>query len=198
MVGADAAGRRRPAAVAAALTLLLPGLASAVALRWPPAFAPLLLEREAVAQGQWWRLWSGHLLHLDATHALLNLAALAVIAGLALRQRMGGEVVAAALAGMPLLSVGLLWLDPALQWYAGLSGILHGLLVIVLARRGGVLAWAVLALLAAKLAWEWQAGSPWEGFTVVTLAHRIGAVWGVVWVVVLRITCNHPRRAGRH
>lgn len=186
MVGTGAAGRCGPAAVAAALTLLLPALASAVALRWPPAFAALLLDRDALAQGQVWRLWSGHLLHLDAAHAALNLAALAVIVLLAQRQRMFGEVVAAALAGMPLLSLALLWLDPALQWYAGLSGILHGLLVVVLARRGGILAWSVLALLAAKLAWEWHAGSSWQGFSVVTLAHRLGAAWGVAWVIAAR------------
>lgn len=184
MVGTGAARRcSRPAVVAATLTLLLPALLSALALRWPVLDDALLLDRAGVAQGQWWRLWSGHLLHLDAAHALADLGALAIIALLGLHQRMIGEVIIAMLAGMPVLSMALLWMDPALHWYAGLSGIAHGLLVIVLWRRGGIVACSVLALLAAKLLWEWHAGSPWQGFPVITLAHRLGAAWGVAWLI---------------
>lgn len=184
MVGTGlVAGWRRPA-VAASLILLVVALASASALRWPGLADVMVLDRGCVAGGQWWRLWSGHLLHLDSTHALLNLAALAVILVLAARQRMLGEVAAAALLGMPLLSLGLLWLDPALDWYAGLSGLLHGLLVIVLARRGGAVAWLLLGLLALKLLHEWRFGSHWEGWVVITLAHRLGAAGGTLWAVV--------------
>jgi rhomboid family GlyGly-CTERM serine protease len=174
------AGWRRPA-VAATLILLLAALVSAAALRWPGLAELAVLDRGAVAGGQWWRLWSGHLLHLDPAHALLNLGALAVILLLAVRQRMLGEVIAAAVLGMPLLSLALLWLDPALDWYAGLSGLLHGLLVIVLARRGGAIAWLLLGLIAFKLVYEWRFGSRWEGWTVITLAHRLGAAAGALW-----------------
>lgn len=163
--------------------MLLPALLSALALRWPALFDALLLDRADVARGQWWRLWSGHLLHLGAAHALMDVGAWAIVLLLALRQEVVGEVIAAALLGMPLLSLALLRLEPALQWYAGLSGILHGLLVIVLWRRGGGIACLVLALLAVKLTWEWRAGSPWQDFPVVTLAHRLGAAWGVVWLL---------------
>lgn len=184
MVGTGLVAGRRRAAVAAALSLLPAILASAVALHWPVAAAALVLDRAALAQGQWWRLWSGHWVHLDMSHALVNLAALAVIVTLALRQQMLGSIAVAALIGMPLLSLALLQFDPALQWYAGLSGLLHGLLVMVLLRRGGVIAWALLLLMALKLAYEWRYGSHRDGFAVITLAHRLGAAWGLAWVVV--------------
>ncbi len=122
-------------------------------------------------------------MHLDTTHAVVNLAALAVTVALAWRQRMLVSIAAAALIGMPLLSLTLLQLDLTLQWYAGLSGLLHGLLVMVLLRRGGVIAWALLLLVALKLAYEWRYGSRWDGFAVVTLAHRLGAAWGLIGAV---------------
>ncbi|MCL7714705.1 rhombosortase [Stenotrophomonas mori] len=180
-MGTGAAGRGRAAAVAAAL-ILLPALASVLALRWPPVFDALLLDRDGLAQGQAWRLWSGHLLHLDATHAALNLAALLVIVAVAARQRIVPEIGVGAVAGMPVISLALMALQPTLQWYAGMSGLLHGVLVIVLLRRGGAVAAGLLLLLAFKLAWEAAAGGPWRDIAVVTLAHRLGAAWGVLWV----------------
>lgn len=183
MVGTGLVAGWRRAVVAPSLILLPAALVSAVALRWPAAAATLVLDRDAVAQGQWWRLWSGHLMHLDMPHALLNLVALAVIVMLGLRQRMLGSIAAAALLGMPLLSLALFQVDPALQWYAGLSGLLHGLLVMVLLRRGGAIAWTLLLLMALKLAYEWRNGSHWDGFAVITLAHRLGAAGGVAWAV---------------
>lgn len=195
MVGAGLAAGRRRAAVAASLILLAVALTSAAALHWPELAAALLLDRPAVAQGQWWRLWSGHLLHLDLSHALLNLVALAVILMLAWRQPMLAELAVAALVAMPLLSLALLWLDPQLEWYAGLSGLLHGLLVMVLVRRGDMLATVLLLLLVAKLACEWRFGSHGQQFQVVTLAHRLGAALGVLWAVVRWRAGNRTARS---
>lgn len=195
MVGAGLAAGRRWAAVAASLILLAVALTSAAALHWPELAAALLLDRPAVAQGQWWRLWSGHLLHLDLSHALLNLVALAVILMLAWRQPMLAELAVAALVAMPLLSLALLWLDPRLDWYAGLSGLLHGLLVMVLVRRGDMLATVLLLLLVAKLACEWRFGSHGQQFEVVTLAHRLGAALGVLWAVVRWRAGNRTARS---
>lgn len=195
MVGAGLAAGRRRAAVAASLILLAVALTSAAALHWPELAAALLLDRQAVVQGQWWRLWSGHLLHLDLSHALLNLGALAVIVLLAWRQQMLAELAVAALVAMPLLSLALLWLDPQLDWYAGLSGLLHGLLVMVLVRRGDMLAMVLLLLLVAKLACEWRFGSHGQQFEVVTLAHRLGAALGVLWAVVRWRAGNRTARS---
>ena len=61
------------------------GLALAVALLLLPLLGGMALrdawryEREAVAAGQWWRLLTCHLVHLDAGHALLNAVGLGLL-----------------------------------------------------------------------------------------------------------------------
>ena len=90
------------------------------------AFDALVLDRDAVLGGQLWRLWSGHWVHLDARHAAINLAALMVMALIAGRMRLLRPLLVASLLMMPLIAALLLLTAPDLQWYAGLSGLLHG------------------------------------------------------------------------
>ncbi len=72
-------------------------------------------------------------------------------------------------------------------WYMGLSGVLHGLLILCLARGmafhprlNGIL----LLVLFLKLAWEWRYGSlsgeELFDFPVITSAHVYGALGGAL------------------
>ena len=113
--------------VAAAAVLM--GALQALPETWLQA---LRYERGAVLQGELWRLWTGHLVHLGWAHWALNALGLLVYALLAdappapralLRQ-------AAALAlGISLLFLLLL---PQLAHYVGLSGVLYGLFLLAL------------------------------------------------------------------
>lgn len=108
------------------------GDAARVAFRW---------ERELLVSEPW-RALTGHLLHLDGNHLLLNLAGLAALwalVGDAWRTRawsLGALFIALA------ISIGLVTSD-TLVWYVGLSGVLHGL----------------LAMGAVGLRHEWRAGA---------------------------------------
>lgn len=190
-----AAGRVRAAAGAAA------GLSAAAALpawasqRWPAVFDALVLERAAVAGGQWWRLWSGHLAHLDGRHATINLLALALLAVAAARLRSLPALLGMSLLLMPLVSLGLLQAAPELQWYAGLSGLLHAWAAWLLLRYAGPLGAAGLCVLAAKLLWEaLSPGDANAAFPVVLEAHRIGALAGLLLATPMVI--RRARRAG--
>lgn len=145
-------------------------------------------ERDLVA-AEPWRLLTGQLVHLGWVHLGLNLAGL----GLAwawfggVLQGRGG--LAACLASGVAVVLGLTFATPALHWYAGLSGVLHGLVaagaLASLRRRPGV-ASAVLALLAAKLAAEMlgqgSAGTArLIGGPVVVAAHLYGALGGAAF-----------------
>jgi len=87
-------------------------------------------NRELIIDGEYWRLLSGNFNHTNIYHLILNLGALAVIGGL--HYRYYNSVVYTSL--ILLLSigvgVGILWLSPSTHLYVGLSGILHGMIIV--------------------------------------------------------------------
>lgn len=194
-MGTGVAVGRTGTAVAASVGLsLAAGAVAWASIRWPSVFKALALDREALQAGEYWRLWSGHLPHLDATHALLNLAALAALVFVASRMRQLPALLACTLLLMPLLSLILLLAVPGLQWYVGLSGLLHGWVAWLLWRQGGLIAVIGYMLLAAKLTWEaLRTNAPHTAFPVVTEAHLIGATIGIM----LAIAMQWWPRAGR-
>ena len=158
-------------------------------------------ERYAIESGEYWRLVSGHLVHLGFGHLWPNLAALAII-GLLFEDvfrtadwlRLGAASAAA-------IDLGLYVLDPGVLWYVGLSGVLHGYvaagaLALVLRREklGAVLAIAI----AAKLTFEQVVGPvPFTaasvGGPVVVAAH----LYGVVGALLAQAAVEIARRRSR-
>src|SRR6185503_4393794 len=114
-------------------------------------------EREAVLDGELWRLVTGHLVHLGWSHTVLNLAGLALVWALfasALRGMHGLWVLVASIAA---IDAGFLINEPQLDWYVGFSGVLHGLFaagVIASIRAREPEAWLLGALFVVKLGWE--------------------------------------------
>ncbi|MEL7537664.1 MAG: rhombosortase [Pseudomonadota bacterium] len=159
----------------------------------------LRFDATAVRDGQLWRLLTAHLVHLGNAHAALNAVGLGLLAVLFAPTLRALEWTAGGLISALTVSLGLLWLSPELDWYVGLSGVLHGLFVIgavSLSRSEGWLALGLLAGLAMKLAWEQFAGPvPGSELTaggpVVVDAHLYGAVGGWIATVATRLV---PRK----
>lgn len=149
----------------------------------------LRYERDAVLAGEWWRAFGAHVVHLGWTHLLMNLLALAIIAAAVPTSGVGRHLRFGLLLLWLMLAVtfGLLVVDADVDWYVGLSGVLHGLLVFgALAewrqqRRFAVL---LLAGVAVKLVWEQADGALGTealiGAPVVVSAHLYGAVAGTM------------------
>ncbi len=145
-----------------------------------------------------WRLVGGHLVHLSWSHLGLNLAGL-VMLGVIFSFRV------TALwwwlcAGLSLcaIDVGLWQFSPQIEWYVGLSGVLHGLFALGAfaewqqGQRTGIY---LLLGLVAKLALEqWAGALPMTasaaGGPVVVDAHLYGALGGVVACVLMRAVTN--------
>ena len=171
--------------VAAAAMLLLP-LLGGEALR-----AAWRYERAAVAAGQWWRLVSCHVVHLDAMHALLNTVGLALLWALFAREYRVVPWLLAVLASMISIAVGFWFFSRHLQWYVGASALLHGVFACgcaALIKRRDRIGFTAGALFIAKLVWEqWQGPLPFErADQVVTISHLYGAIGGAVAGVLLR------------
>jgi rhomboid family GlyGly-CTERM serine protease len=147
----------------------------------------LRYQRDAVLdQHQYWRLLTGHLVHGSWHHTWLNLAGLGVVVGLFRGTYSAIQWSGIALFSVACIDLGFVLLMPQLQWYVGLSGLLHGLLAAgavvwwrVEDRRLTVVLWSILL---AKLAWEqWHGALPLSGdLNVIVNAHLYGAVGGTV------------------
>ena len=151
-----------------------------------PALAPALLyERAAVLRGEFWRLWSGHLVHFGVSHLFWNLVVFTLASVWAERLAPGRTRLLLALAP-GIIGLALLALDPALQTYGGLSGVASAALAFLaftqLAQKlsDRWFWWAVLALILLKIAAEFAVDQPLfarfaaAGIRPVPLAHLAG------------------------
>ena len=151
----------------------------------PDLFDALVHADRAIMSGQAWRVATGHLVHLDATHLALNLAGLLAL-GAMIEARIGsGRLLGLLGIAGAAIAAGVL-IDPAIAFYCGLSGVLNAVFACLaageaLARRSVV--WAMLTLGGlAKIAWEWThlpivAGAlDWPPHT---LSHLVGYVVGL-------------------
>ncbi len=161
-------------------------------------------QRQAISSGQWWRLLSAHLVHLNLTHLLMNSAALIVIWGLvspATSNTRCWTIIAISMLGISLSLI--LW-NPNLVWYVGLSGVLHGLVVAaiysLLKQNHRIFAILLFSGLCLKLVTEQRYGSSMSvtasiiGGPVIVDAHFYGAIIGLIVVAVIGMIDRQHRR----
>lgn len=86
-------------------------------------------QRHFISEGEIWRLISGHFLHTNGYHLLLNLAALFMLWALHGRFYSIKNYSALFLLCSLFTSAGIYYFEPTLIQYVGLSGVLHGVFV---------------------------------------------------------------------
>jgi len=153
----------------------------------------LRYERGAIANGEYWRLLSGHIAHLGPQHLWLNLAGLLLVWLLVGRLYSSRDWLLVVLVCVLAMDAGLWVFDPALHWYVGLSGMLHGLLLAGAIRGLRTLpgeSVVICAVVAAKLAYEQFVGplpgsESAAGGAVIVNAHLYGALGGTLAGLVL-------------
>lgn len=93
-----------------------------------PAPAGLVYDRIAIADGQWWRLLTAHLVHSDIEHLTWNIGGLLVLGSL-LERANWKDCSMALLAGVAAVDIALIEQLPHIGFYCGLSGALNALLI---------------------------------------------------------------------
>jgi rhomboid family GlyGly-CTERM serine protease len=180
-----------------ASTSPVPGAAGLVALflilsLWPAATELLRYQRELIGQGELWRVFTAHFVHLNLSHALLNSAGTLMLALLLPRELPVRDWWVITLTAPFVISAGLWLKQPELVGYVGFSGVLHGLLyfaVIRLLPQTPLLATLVLLMLVSRQIWEQTAYyDPYylRGLIqgrVMPDAHLFGALTGVFWAL---------------
>lgn len=140
-----------------------------------------------IAQGEFWRIVTGQILHTNLNHAILNSL------GLALVWALHGEyyeakhyfsilIISLVLVGIPLA------IFYSSTHYAGLSGIIHTLIVygaIIDIKRKAKTGWLILAGIFVKVGYENLVGASKEtaeliNAAVAVEAHLIGAIAGMI------------------
>ena len=189
------------------------GLAvAALAIQFAGAFTPdwsaiLIFDRAAIAAGQLWRLWTGHLVHFGWPHCAVDTAVLLylgwVIAWPSLAVRRLALIV------LPLFITGAVYLlDPGVIQYAGLSALNLGLFVFLAIQgwrrdRSDWLWPAVLLVCLAEIAIEAARGGTGGGLIafsdpsvrIALSAHLAGVVGGFfLWLLCQRREGNGPAR----
>jgi rhomboid family GlyGly-CTERM serine protease len=150
----------------------------------------LRYDRAGISQGQWWRIVTGHYVHLGWTHLALNVAGLAIGTWLFGTERSPLQWTIATAISTLACGLGLWWFSRDIAWCVGLSGVLHGLMVVgalTWILRGEPAGWWLAGFWTMKLLWEHFRGEmPWSGAmtggTVVIDAHLWGACGGLLYV----------------
>lgn len=89
----------------------------------------LIFDREAIANGDFWRIFTGHFFHTNLNHLLLNIGACALLwslHGQFYSLKNYAWLVALSALGT---SAGIYFFSPDIFYYVGLSGVLHGVFV---------------------------------------------------------------------
>lgn len=184
-------------------TLALAAAALAVAA-FPGLVGPLTLDRTAVLDGEVWRLWTGHLVHGSAQHLAWNVGALIGL-GLLFERALGRHFTWLVCVGAVVVGGGILVLEPGVETYVGLSGVLNtiwvgGAAIAARGERGWMRTVYLFAVVAGLVKIVLEA---WTGISIFTdpdalgghpliLAHALGSLAGT-----LVLASEFPRSGDR-
>ncbi|MEM9102585.1 MAG: rhombosortase [Pseudomonadota bacterium] len=185
------------------LPLILPGLLiliSGLFVIGPEEWRVFLkYDREAVAQGDYWRFFTANLIHSNWIHWAFNVVGFAMI-GYLFIDTLKTEEWYVSIVILFIVNIILMHLfSPHLMRYVGMSGALHGLLCCLLLNKnylGRPLSYAVLCVIIAKVIYEswFQTENPMEALIeirVATDSHLFGVVSGIVWGILLSLYKQH-------
>src|SRR5579862_996355 len=179
-------GRYRIGLLIACAVLLLPeigGDAGRGLLRY---------DRAGLAAGQWWRLLTAHIVHLDLEHATLNTLGLVLMWALFARDYKPAQWMLITLTAIGAIDAGLWLRDSTVAWYVGSSGALHGVMAagtLAHLRRRDLDGWILAAFIVVKLSYVQSAGAvPFSDSPsgVVVDAHWFGTIGGSGIAVCLK------------
>ena len=166
---------------------------AALVIQLNPAWRDALLyDRPALVRGEWWRIWTGHLVHFGWPHFVAD-AGLCFILGWLLEPRHPWFSRIALVLMPAFISAVIWWGDPAMTLYGGLSAVNLGLLL-YLAAQGWQRNWtdwfwpAVLAIYVGEVIFEIVQGGRGggmirfdnPGIRVATSAHLASAAYALL------------------
>ncbi|RUO38118.1 rhombosortase [Aliidiomarina shirensis] len=151
----------------------------------------LTFERAPIADGEFWRLFSGQFVHFSWGHLWLNIAGIWVMYLLFAEHTASWRY--------PLLigllafasNLGMYLFNPEVEAYVGFSGVLYGIFAwgaVVDICKGIKLGWLLFIGIMLKVSWEYFAGPVAIGAATVdnlaVSAHFFGALGGLILALI--------------
>lgn len=152
----------------------------------------LIYNRDLVTQGEYYRLLSGHFLHTNGNHFLLNGAAIILLWALHGQYYRHQNYLIIFLTSAIVCGFGIHWYSLDISLYVGLSGILHGFFVwgaLMDIKHKEKTGYLLLIGVILKIAHEqfYGASADVESFiesSVATDAHLFGAIGGLLAYII--------------
>lgn len=165
----------------------------------PGAREALIYERGALASGEWWRLWTGHVVHFGWPHFVADCGLLLII-GWTIAKEFPRSAWLGLVLMPPFISAVIYYADPEMMRYAGLSALNLGLLLLLAARgwTGNLRDWfwpVIVLIYVVELSYEIWKGGQGGGFItfddpdvkVATSAHLAAVAYALVAWALARI-----------
>lgn len=148
-------------------------------------------DREKIAQGDWYRLLSGHLIHYGNYHLMMNIAGLGLTLGVLWSHLNTRHFLWVSFSSALFISLGILFFSPTLFYYGGFSGIIHTLIAFALItdfKQAPATNSIVLTLLLIKVGYEQTAlYDPHHALLPVLVAvdaHLYGVIAGIILSII--------------
>ncbi|TKB54323.1 rhombosortase [Ferrimonas aestuarii] len=150
----------------------------------PELQSTLIWSREGMSQQEYWRLISGHFLHSNGYHLLMNLGGVWLMLGLFQPYFHTKKLLLFSLGCLLLISIGIYLWVPATYYYVGLSALLHSWFTYGAVKEwqtGQKMGLLMLIGVIAKVAWENTMGASTElasliDANVAVEAHLLGVI----------------------
>lgn len=179
-----------------AMSLLLVSLICTLTLFDIQVFDILNLDATKVSKGEYWRILTANFVHFGWVHTLMNVAALLLCTLALLSEASVTKYLGLLLVSCLAVGTGIYWFNPEYQPYAGLSGVIHGLVVAGLIQTRTYPLWIKaggLLLVVGKLFQENQPGYEATDLqqlipaAVAVESHVYGAIAGAAFALVSKL-----------
>ncbi|PCJ48890.1 MAG: rhombosortase [Gammaproteobacteria bacterium] len=142
--------------------LVLGSLSSLLWIIGDTSLNALMYNRTAIVDGEYWRVITGHLVHSNGWHLLLNLASLFMI-GLLFSQHLSIRFwLISFLSSAMIISGCYYWIAPEYHYYVGLSAVLYGVIIIgalLDLKQQPLIALLILVVVTGRVIWQQYSGS---------------------------------------
>ncbi len=166
-------------------------LALLISLLWmfgETTLEALMYHQDAIANGEVWRIITGHLVHTNGWHLLLNLASLSLIGWLFSQHLSIRYWISIFTLSALMISLAYFLFAPQFQYYVGLSAVLYAVIIVgslLDLKQQPFIATLILVVVTTRVIWQQLYGSVDDlaeliGDRVAVESHLFGIITGYI------------------